>query len=48
MDVDTPGNSQISSNQQKYKCIHQLFEAQVERNSNAIAVVFERESLTYR
>jgi len=22
MNVDTPGNSQISCNQQKYKCIH--------------------------
>lgn len=48
MNVDTPGNSQISRHQQKYKCIHQLFEAQVEQNSNAVAVVFEQESLTYR
>jgi amino acid adenylation domain-containing protein/FkbH-like protein/non-ribosomal peptide synthase protein (TIGR01720 family)/FkbM family methyltransferase len=30
------------------KCIHQLFEEQVEQNSNAIAVVYENESLTYR
>ncbi len=30
------------------KCIHQLFEEQVEQNSNAIALVYEDESLTYR
>jgi amino acid adenylation domain-containing protein/FkbH-like protein/non-ribosomal peptide synthase protein (TIGR01720 family)/FkbM family methyltransferase len=30
------------------KCIHQLFEEQVEQNSNAIAVVYEDEFLTYR
>ncbi len=48
MNVDTPGNSQISLTQQKYKCIHQLFEAQVERTPDAVAVVFEQESLTYR
>ncbi|MGB7708829.1 MAG: amino acid adenylation domain-containing protein [Microcoleus sp.] len=30
------------------KCIHQLFEAQVERSPDAIAVVFEEEQLTYR
>jgi len=29
-------------------CIHQLFEAQVERTPNAIAVVFEDQQLTYR
>ena len=29
------------------KCIHQLFEEQVERNSNAVAVVYEDEQLTY-
>ncbi|MDM8557743.1 amino acid adenylation domain-containing protein [Candidatus Parabeggiatoa sp. HSG14] len=29
------------------KCIHQLFEAQVEQNPNAIAVVFEDQELTY-
>ncbi|MEG4940614.1 amino acid adenylation domain-containing protein [Microcoleus sp. F4-D5] len=29
-------------------CIHQLFEAQVERTPEAIAVVFEDEQLTYR
>jgi aspartate racemase len=30
------------------KCIHQLFEAQVEQAPNAVAVVFEGEQLTYR
>ncbi|MEG4395134.1 non-ribosomal peptide synthetase/type I polyketide synthase [Microcoleus sp. BROC3] len=30
------------------KCIHQLFEEQVERSPDAIAVVFEEEQLTYR
>jgi amino acid adenylation domain-containing protein len=30
------------------KCIHQLFEAQVERTPDAVAVVFEDEQLTYR
>ncbi|MBD1806833.1 amino acid adenylation domain-containing protein [Microcoleus sp. FACHB-SPT15] len=29
-------------------CIHQLFEAQVERTPNAIAVVFENQQLTYQ
>ncbi|MDZ8085086.1 MAG: amino acid adenylation domain-containing protein [Nostoc sp. DedQUE12b] len=30
------------------QCIHQLFEAQVERTPDAVAVVFESEQLTYR
>ncbi len=30
-----------------YKCIHQLFEEQIERTPNAIAVVFEGQQLTY-
>jgi amino acid adenylation domain-containing protein len=30
------------------KCIHQLFEEQVERTPDAVAVVFEKNSLTYR
>ncbi|MEH2283677.1 MAG: amino acid adenylation domain-containing protein [Nostoc sp.] len=30
------------------QCIHQLFEAQVEKTPNAIAVVFENHQLTYR
>ncbi|MGJ5676043.1 MAG: amino acid adenylation domain-containing protein [Nostochopsis sp.] len=29
-------------------CIHQLFEAQVEKTPNAVAVVFEKEQLTYQ
>jgi len=32
----------------KDKCIHQLFEEQVERTPEAIAVVFEEQRLTYR
>ena len=32
----------------KDKCIHQLFEEQVEQNPKAIAVVYEEESLTYQ
>lgn len=48
MNFDTPGNSHSSLTQQKYKCIHQLFEAQVEQTPDAVAVVFEQESLTYR
>jgi amino acid adenylation domain-containing protein len=30
------------------KCIHQLFESQVEKTPDAVAVVFENEHLTYR
>ena len=30
------------------KCVHQLFEAQVERTPDAIAVVFENQQLSYR
>ncbi|MHC5747769.1 MAG: non-ribosomal peptide synthetase [Nostoc sp.] len=32
----------------KDRCFHQLFEAQVERSPNAVAVVFKDEQLTYR
>jgi surfactin family lipopeptide synthetase A len=32
----------------KDKCIHQLFEEQVERSPDSVAVVFENEQLTYR
>ncbi len=32
----------------KDQCVHQLFEAQVERTPDAIAVVFEGQQLTYR
>jgi amino acid adenylation domain-containing protein len=30
------------------KCLHQLFEAQVERTPNAIALIFENQQLTYQ
>ncbi|KST65076.1 non-ribosomal peptide synthetase [Mastigocoleus testarum] len=36
-----------ATNYPKDKCIHQLFEEQVEKTPDAIAVVFESESLTY-
>lgn len=32
----------------KQQCIHQLFEAQVERTPEAIALIFEEQQLTYR
>ncbi|MEH2147960.1 amino acid adenylation domain-containing protein [Nostoc sp.] len=32
----------------KSKCVHELFEEQVEKTPNAIAVVYENESLTYQ
>ncbi|MDZ7963735.1 MAG: amino acid adenylation domain-containing protein [Nostoc sp. DedSLP03] len=32
----------------KDKCIHELFEEQVERTPNAVAVVFEQQQLTYQ
>uniref|UniRef100_A0A0C1R7U7 Peptide synthetase n=1 Tax=Tolypothrix bouteillei VB521301 TaxID=1479485 RepID=A0A0C1R7U7_9CYAN len=31
-----------------YKCIHNLFEQQVEKTSNAVAIVYEKQNLTYR
>ena len=41
--------SQIPNPKSKTEqCIHQVFEAQVERTPNAVAVVFEDEQLTYR
>ncbi|MHC5760523.1 amino acid adenylation domain-containing protein [Nostoc sp.] len=40
-------NTQVDYLQNKYKCIHQLFEEQVERTPDAIAVVFENQQLTY-
>jgi natural product biosynthesis luciferase-like monooxygenase protein/amino acid adenylation domain-containing protein len=33
---------------EKEKCIHQLFEEQVERSPDAVAMVFEEEQFTYR
>ncbi|MBD0385366.1 MAG: amino acid adenylation domain-containing protein, partial [Nostoc sp. C3-bin3] len=38
---------QIHSHYPQDKCLHQLFEAQVAQNPNAVAVVFADESLTY-
>ncbi|NER29540.1 MAG: amino acid adenylation domain-containing protein, partial [Symploca sp. SIO1C4] len=40
-----PNQTQIDYPQ--HQCIHQLFEEQVERTPNAIAVVFENQQLTY-
>jgi amino acid adenylation domain-containing protein len=37
-----------TTNYPKDKCIHQLFEEQVEKTPDAIAVVFEDQQLTYR
>jgi amino acid adenylation domain-containing protein len=48
MNVDKRRNSQLSLIQQKYKCIHELFEAQMERTPDAVAVVFKHDRLTYR
>jgi amino acid adenylation domain-containing protein len=39
-------NTQVNYSQDK--CIHQLFETQVERTPNAVAVVFDNEQLTYQ
>ncbi len=39
-------NTQVEYPQ--YKCIHHLFEDQVERTPDAIAVMFENEQITYR
>jgi amino acid adenylation domain-containing protein/thioester reductase-like protein len=39
-------NTEIDCSQDQ--CIHQLFEAQVEKTPDAIAVVFQEQSLTYR
>jgi amino acid adenylation domain-containing protein len=40
--------NQTQSDYPDNKCIHQLFEEQVERTSDAIAVVFENQQITYR
>ena len=39
--------NETSSDSPKDQCIHQLFEAQVERTPEAIAVIFEDQQLTY-
>ena len=40
--------NETSSEYPKGQCIHHLFEAQVERTPDAVAVVFEGEQVTYR
>lgn len=40
--------NQTQANYPHDKCVHQLFEAQVERTPDAIAVVFKDQQLTYR
>jgi amino acid adenylation domain-containing protein len=40
--------NQTQTNYPQDKCIHHLFEEQVKRNPDAIAVVFENQQLTYR
>jgi non-ribosomal peptide synthetase component F len=37
-----------SSNYPRNRCVHQLFEQQVEQSPDAVAVVYEDEQLTYR
>ncbi|MEG4345416.1 amino acid adenylation domain-containing protein [Microcoleus sp. A003_D6] len=46
--IQVEWNNTAKNYPQDDKCIHQLFEAQVERSPDAIAVVFEEEQLTYR
>jgi amino acid adenylation domain-containing protein/non-ribosomal peptide synthase protein (TIGR01720 family) len=40
--------NQTQAQYPQYYCIHQLFEVQVERTPNAVAMVFEQEQLTYQ
>ncbi|HAX77734.1 MAG TPA: hypothetical protein DCY88_18325 [Cyanobacteria bacterium UBA11372] len=40
--------NQTEADYPKNKCIHQLFEEQVEKTPDAVAVVFEQQQLTYR
>ncbi|MEH2171961.1 amino acid adenylation domain-containing protein [Nostoc sp.] len=40
--------NQTKTNYQSQKCIHQLFEEQVDKTPDQIAVVFENEELTYQ
>lgn len=42
------GLNQTAFDFPREKCMHQLFEAQVERSPDAIAVVFDQKQLTYR
>ncbi|GAB1540889.1 hypothetical protein NUACC21_35580 [Scytonema sp. NUACC21] len=41
-------NQQTQRDNPLEQCIHQIFEAQVERSPDAVAVVFENQQLTYR
>ena len=40
--------NETKRNYPKDKCVHQLFEEQVKRTPEAVAVVFEDQQLTYR
>ncbi|MBD2625733.1 non-ribosomal peptide synthetase [Trichormus variabilis] len=40
--------NQTKTDYQRDKCIHQLFEEQVEKTPDAVAVVFENEKITYQ
>ncbi|MBD2494898.1 non-ribosomal peptide synthetase [Nostoc sp. FACHB-280] len=40
--------NKTQTNYHQDKCIHQLFEAQVEQTPNAVAVIFENHQLTYK
>ncbi|MFN9623468.1 MAG: amino acid adenylation domain-containing protein, partial [Cyanobacteriota bacterium] len=42
------GWNATQANYPEDQCLHQLFEAQVERSPDAIALVFERQSLSYK
>ncbi|GAA6620567.1 amino acid adenylation domain-containing protein [Scytonema sp. NUACC26] len=44
--IEKPQNTQLENSLEL--CIHQLFEKQVERSPDAIAVTFENQQLTYR
>ena len=41
-------NTQTETNRSDARCVHQLFEAQVEQVPDSVAVIFEQERLTYR
>ena len=43
----TESRRKLSSDDMKDQCIHELFEAQVERTPDSVAVIFEDETLSY-